>query len=79
MPHAYQDEDGTVEVTVAGHAADEVEIVVRDFGSGIFPRPDADLPSLKIGLPIIAALSRSFCLSSRRGEGTTLKVNVPID
>lgn len=77
--HAYEDEDGTVEVSVAPHATDEVEIVVRDFGSGIFPRPDADLPSLKMGLPIIGALSRSFCLISRRGDGTTLTAHVPVD
>lgn len=32
-----------------------------------------------MGLPIIGALSSRFCLVSRRGEGTTLTVNVPAD
>lgn len=77
--HAYGKEGGTVEITVGRQTPAELEVIVRDFGSGIFPRPDSDAPSLRMGLPIIGALSSGFCLESRRGEGTTLTVNVPVD
>lgn len=77
--HAYDEEGGTIEITVMRHSPAELEVVVRDFGSGIFPRPDSETPSLRMGLPIIGALSSGFCLESRRGEGTTLTARVPVD
>ena len=76
--HAYGEEGGTIEVGVCRTPRGEVELVVADHGRGIFPHPDSDAPSLKMGLPIIGALSESFRLESRRGRGTVLTVSVPL-
>lgn len=53
-------------------------LTVRDFGVGILPRPERDVPSLNMGLLIIGALSTEFQLSSRRGEGTELTICLPL-
>jgi len=50
-------------------ACSELEVVVRDFDCGIFPRPEAEIPGLRMDLPIIGALSTGFALESGRGEG----------
>ena len=76
--HAYEGEGGTAEVDVGLSAREEIEIVVRDHGRGIFPHPDSDAPSLKMGLPIIGAFSESFRLESRRDRGTVLTVSMPL-
>lgn len=76
--HAYEDGAGIVEVEVDLTTASEIEVVVRDFGCGIFPRPDADVPSLRMGLPIIGALSIRFALESGRNEGTVLRATLPL-
>lgn len=76
--YAYDEgEDGEVEVAVIT-VDDVLCLTVRDFGTGIFPRPERDVPSLHMGLPIIGALSKSFQLSTERGEGTELRVCMPI-
>jgi anti-sigma regulatory factor (Ser/Thr protein kinase) len=76
--HAYDDGGGSVTVDVGMAATEMLEVVIKDHGRGIFPHPDADVPSLKMGLPIIGALSEGFRLESRRGAGTVLTVSVPI-
>jgi anti-sigma regulatory factor (Ser/Thr protein kinase) len=76
--HAYEDATGIVEVEVDRTARAELEVVVRDFGCGIFPRPDSEVPSPRMGLPIIGALSTSFALQSTRGEGTVLRATLPL-
>lgn len=63
-----------LEVEVQG---DDLRVTVRDFGGGIFPQPEREMPSLHMGLPIIGALSTRLTLSSRRGEGTELEVHLP--
>jgi serine/threonine-protein kinase RsbW len=68
--HAYgEDEEGGLEV-VATPGEGELEIRVRDFGSGIRPRADVEHASLKLGLPLIAALSSSFEIRGGLGQGT---------
>jgi serine/threonine-protein kinase RsbW len=59
--HAYPDrEAGPIEVS-AQPSDDGVEIAVRDYGSGFRPRPaEPDTPGLRLGLPLIAALSDQF-------------------
>jgi anti-sigma regulatory factor (Ser/Thr protein kinase) len=73
--HAYVDseEPGSLEVELLP-TLDELRVVIRDRGAGICPRPDSELPSMKMGLPVIGALSESFMLSSVRGGGTELSV-----
>jgi anti-sigma regulatory factor (Ser/Thr protein kinase) len=55
-----------------------VKVLVRDRGCGIAPKPDADMPSLHMGLPIIGALSSRFVLSSERGAGTELEIHISL-
>ena len=52
--HAYEEQDGpgTLEVDL-NPEADQLSMVVRDFGGGIRPWPSGDVPSLRLGLPII--------------------------
>jgi anti-sigma regulatory factor (Ser/Thr protein kinase) len=69
--------DGTIEIVVESED-DVLCLIVRDFGIGIFPRPDRDFPSLNMGLPIIGALSQEFQLSTKRGKGTELKICMPL-
>ncbi|HEY6551008.1 MAG TPA: ATP-binding protein [Solirubrobacterales bacterium] len=73
--HAYQEEDepGTFEVDL-NPTAQELNMVVRDFGGGIRPWPSAEVPSLRLGLPIIGALSSSFQLVSVLSGGMEITI-----
>jgi anti-sigma regulatory factor (Ser/Thr protein kinase) len=70
--------EGRVALAV-GVERDVLRVSVRDFGSGIFPRPERDIPSLHMGLPIIGALSQEFRLVTRRGQGTEITVCMAMD
>lgn len=75
--HAYPgDKEGPIEVTA--HPRDEgLEVVVRDQGEGFQPRPaDPDEPSMRIGLPLIAALSDGFEIRGGPGGGTELRMRL---
>lgn len=73
--HAYeeQDEAGTLEVDL-NSGARELSMVVRDFGGGVRPLSSDDVPSLRLGLPIIGALSSSFNLVSVLSRGTEITI-----
>ena len=73
--HAYdeQDEAGTLEVDL-NSGARELSMVVRDFGLGIRPLSSDDVPTLRLGLPIIGALSSSFNLVSVLSQGTEITI-----
>jgi anti-sigma regulatory factor (Ser/Thr protein kinase) len=71
--HAYEDEAGTLEVAL-NPEAHELNMVVRDFGGGIRPLSSDDLPTLRLGLPIIGALSSSFNLVSVLSRGTEITI-----
>jgi anti-sigma regulatory factor (Ser/Thr protein kinase) len=73
--HAYEEEDegGTLEVALNPEAG-ELNMVVRDFGGGIRPLSSDDLPTLRLGLPIIGALSSSFNLISVLSRGTEITI-----
>jgi len=72
--HAYEDEEGPLEVEI-GLSARTTEVVVRDEGSGIQPRIRAieDGP-LGIGLAVIQALVRSVEFSDSEGRGTEVRM-----
>jgi anti-sigma regulatory factor (Ser/Thr protein kinase) len=71
--HAYDDE-GMLEVEMLA-AEDGLTIVVRDYGTGIQPRPArAGAPALGLGLPLIAALSDAFELRGSAGKGTEVRM-----
>lgn len=77
--YAYGDKDeGQVQVAVSA-SENILCLSVRDFGAGLFPQPDRELPSLHMGLPIIGALSEEFSLTSRRGRGTELRICMPME
>jgi anti-sigma regulatory factor (Ser/Thr protein kinase) len=77
VKYAYRDGfEGLIEVEVIP-AADILRVFVRDQGDGIRPQPESSIPSAKLGLPMIGALSRRFRLTSERGRGTELEVELP--
>jgi serine/threonine-protein kinase RsbW len=72
--HAYGEEEaGTLEVDLSPDAQ-ELSMVIRDFGGGIRPLSSEDVPSLRLGLPIIGALSSSFNLVSVLSQGTEITI-----
>jgi anti-sigma regulatory factor (Ser/Thr protein kinase) len=71
--HAYEDEPGPLEV-IAEPKDGELEVQISDHGKGFRPRANDGDPSLGLGLPLIAALSDSFELSGRAGEGSTTTI-----
>lgn len=76
--HAYADEvGGRVEVELIPKDQ-ELTVIVRDWGTGLCPQPEAEIPSLRMGLPLIGALSSGFRLSSKLDEGTVLEAEVPL-
>jgi serine/threonine-protein kinase RsbW len=74
--HAYEDE-GPMEVA-AGAEAGSLVIQVRDWGLGIRPLADVDRRSLRLGLPLIAALTTSLEVKGSPGAGTEVTMRMPI-
>ena len=73
--HAYGDEGGTMEVQVTPD--DEgLTVAVRDYGTGIRPRPDLEESRLRIGLSLIAALATEFSISGGSGRGTEVVIRM---
>jgi anti-sigma regulatory factor (Ser/Thr protein kinase) len=76
--HAY-DEDAPGPLEVDAYAeADALVIVVRDRGAGIRPRADATHQSLRLGLPLIAALASDFEISGGPGRGTEVTMRMAL-
>jgi serine/threonine-protein kinase RsbW len=76
--HAYPaDTAGLLEVE-ATQELEGLTVVVRDYGMGIRPRPDVDRPSLRIGLTLIAALSKSFEIKGGVDRGTEIRMHLPL-
>ena len=75
--HAYGGEAGPLDVKVT---SDEwgLTIIVRDQGSGIRPLPDLDESRLRLGLPLIAALSTSFSIRGGLGRGTEVEMRMDL-
>ena len=77
--HAYDGEEGTLEVEMLADDA-SLTIVVRDWGSGIQPRPARrEAPALGLGLPLIAALSDSFELKGSTSSGAEVRMTFIAD
>ena len=76
--HAYPaGSPGLLEVE-ATQELDGLTVVIRDYGMGIRPRPDIDRPSLRIGLTLIAALSKSFEIKGGVDRGTEIRMHLPL-
>lgn len=75
--HAYKpDQPGVLEVE-AWPEGEALQVTVRDYGAGIRPLADVEHRSLRLGLPLIAALTSSFELSGTPGEGTQVRMQIP--
>jgi serine/threonine-protein kinase RsbW len=71
--HAYEGEEGPLEVEVCALAG-AIVVIVRDRGVGI-SQPDDDAPPHPgIGLPVIQALTRSVEFSDPDGGGTEVRM-----
>jgi anti-sigma regulatory factor (Ser/Thr protein kinase) len=79
--HAYPSEGETGILEVAAELHDRFfEVSIRDFGIGIQPRPiESGQPSLRVGLALIGALSDSFEVRGRQGEGTEIRLGFDLD
>lgn len=76
--HAYPEDAAGLLAVEATPELDGLTVVVRDFGRGIQPRPDAGRPSLRIGLTLIAALSASFEIKGGIDRGTEIRMFLPL-
>jgi anti-sigma regulatory factor (Ser/Thr protein kinase) len=76
--HAYPDEEAGPLLVEARPEPEGLTVVVRDYGSGIRPRPDVERPSLRIGLTLISALSRSFEIKGGIERGTEIRMHLPL-
>ena len=76
--HAYENGQGIVEIEARGSDG-ELVVAVRDAGSGMGPR--SGTKGLGLGLPLIAALTRTVAISEAPGGGTqvlmTFDLRVP--
>lgn len=72
--HAYDGEQGPMEVYLCPDGR-QLEVIVRDRGQGIQPRPVApDAQVQGVGLSLIQALSDSVEFSGAAGEGTEVRM-----
>jgi serine/threonine-protein kinase RsbW len=72
--HAYEDpeQDGASLVVLASSSSDALIVTVQDAGRGIAPRIDGS--GLGLGLPLIAALSRSVAIREAPRGGTEVEM-----
>ncbi len=77
--HAYPGDEAGLLAVEATPEMDGLTVVVRDFGTGIRPRPENNnRPSLRIGLTLIAALSGSFEIKGGVDRGTEIRMFLPL-
>jgi serine/threonine-protein kinase RsbW len=70
--HAYpEDQEGPMEI-LASMEGNALTVLVRDWGSGIRPRPDS--PGLGLGLSLIAALAETLQLGHGEHEHTEVRM-----
>jgi anti-sigma regulatory factor (Ser/Thr protein kinase) len=75
--HAYNGNEGPMEVAASIEPGDTLTVVVRDNGRGIAPR--ADTPGLGLGLPLIATLSESVELSRNQDDQTEVRMTFRLE
>lgn len=75
--HAYGGDPGPLSVE-AEPEPDGLTVVVCDEGVGIQPRAEAERPSLRLGLSLIAALSSSFSIAGGVDCGTKITMTLPL-
>jgi serine/threonine-protein kinase RsbW len=75
--HAYPGVPGIFEVE-AFPREDALAIIVRDFGTGIRVRANADESSMRLGLGLISMLSSQFEIAGSSGGGTEIRLQLPL-
>ena len=70
--HAYTKDPGAMEVHAVERTG-ELEVMVRDHGSGMAPRVDS--PGLGVGLPVIAAIADAVAIGAPAGGGTEVTMH----
>lgn len=75
--HAYDEPGGPMEVR-AWPDGDEMVVVVADSGHGMRPRAETSNGSLRLGLSLIASMTREFEISGKAGGGTRIKMKIPL-
>jgi len=80
VAHAYDTAASPGPLEVSAAVGDEtLEVAVRDYGQGIRPLADVERRSLRLGLPLIAALTDSFEVQSGGSElGTRIIMRMPL-
>ncbi len=76
VSHAYEPDQTGELIVSAGVAGNNMVIRVRDFGRGIRPLADVERRSLRLGLPLIAALTDGLEVGTSPGGGTTLTMRL---
>lgn len=78
--HAYPEgEGGPIEVLATARGS-QFEVVVRDRGVGMQPRPlEPQEPSLRVGLALIGALADQVEIRGEQGAGTELKIGFDLE
>jgi anti-sigma regulatory factor (Ser/Thr protein kinase) len=78
--HAYPDgEEGPIEVLATARGR-EFEVIVRDRGIGMQPRPlGLEAQSLRVGLALIGALTAGVEIRGEQGEGTQVRMSFPLE
>ncbi|UJA20156.1 ATP-binding protein [Thermoleophilia bacterium SCSIO 60948] len=75
--HAYAGEDGPLEVRAWGEGG-SIHVRIRDQGAGIRPVADDGRKSLRLGLPLIAALTSDFEIRRSPDGGTEVGLTLPL-
>ena len=75
--HAYDDDENGVLEVDAWPEGECLVVSVRDYGAGIRPLADVEHRSLRLGLPLIAALTQSFLIQGSPGRGTEVRMMIP--
>jgi serine/threonine-protein kinase RsbW len=73
--HAYDAGEGRLDVAATPDDS-KLVVVVRDYGQGIRPRPAVGEPSLRLGIPLIAALASSFEIRGAPDRGTEVRMEM---
>jgi serine/threonine-protein kinase RsbW len=76
--HAYEPDEAGPLMVSASPDDGAILVTVRDFGQGIRPLADVERRSLRLGLPLIAALSSGFQIEATAGGGTTVRIRMPM-
>ena len=75
--HAYTDGDGPLDVRAWGENG-TITVRIRDEGAGIRPIADDGRKSLRLGLPLIAALTSDFEIRRAPERGTQIRLTLPL-